>query len=195
MYTILHYIVNMGAYSLLGAAVCLLVRAGQHRKNGGAWEWRREALLLLFAAYCTGLASQTILPRWSAGIDSGSGLPFLDISLHNDLASVNLIPFRTILRQLRLLTHPSGDIRTFAVVNLAGNLLVFSPFGILLPLLWPRFRRVGPLLLTGMLISAGIEGIQLFVGRSTDVDDVIFNALGVLIGYGLYRLFAAAREK
>lgn len=34
-----------------------------------------------------------------------------------------------------------------------------------------------------------VEIIQMFIGRSTDIDDVILNTLGIIIGYGIFLLF------
>ena len=72
------------------------------------------------------------------------------------------------------------------VINLAGNVLIFAPLGVLPPLLWKRWRH----LWTTVPLSAGasclIEFLQLFLGRSVDVDDVILNTLGGLLGYLLF---------
>lgn len=96
----------------------------------------------------------------------------------------NLVPFRTIGPQL--VGRGNGLI---AKVNLFGNILPFLPVGFLLPLIyremtWPKAiaLAVGTGLLMEVLESVFRVGIF-------DVDDVILNALGVLTGYALFRLF------
>lgn len=74
------------------------------------------------------------------------------------------------------------------VVNLGGNIALFFPFGFLLPLLWPKNGLIRTVL-QGMLLSAVIEGLQLFLLRSTDIDDLLLNTMGTLLGYIAYRIF------
>ena len=72
-------------------------------------------------------------------------------------------------------------------VGYLQNILLFIPFGMLLPLF---FKRPNFLLctLSGTLFSLMIECSQLLNKRSSDVDDLIMNTLGALIGYLLYNL-------
>lgn len=68
-----------------------------------------------------------------------------------------------------------------------GNLLLGAPFGVLLPILVPRrLRMIRMILLTG-LVMAVVELTQgaLVAGRAFDVDDVILNTSGALLGYAL----------
>jgi len=81
---------------------------------------------------------------------------------------------------------------------LGGNVLVFVPLGLLLPIVWPRGRRVSRMVLAALLFSLSIEigqlAVSLLLGfwyRMSDVDDVLLNVVGVLLGWGLYRLLAA----
>ncbi|MBR5868018.1 MAG: VanZ family protein [Clostridia bacterium] len=101
----------------------------------------------------------------------------------------NLIPFSTIASQLALLTR-GGSLRTFALINLVGNVILFVPAGYLIPLLFPRFRRFPPFLSVLFLSLFAIEGIQLVTGLGAfDVDDILLNLLGALMGYLLFRGF------
>ena len=97
----------------------------------------------------------------------------------------DLIPFHP------LWTALTGEIDVTRVVATFGaNIVLFVPLGILLPLRWPRLDHpVTITLLTG-LISAVIEVSQYYLraGRVTQVDDVIFNALGGLIGWAMVRV-------
>lgn len=74
--------------------------------------------------------------------------------------------------------------------NLAGNVVVFIPFGMLLPSIWKRFRNFADTLLAGMLFSLGIEVFQLYSAFGAfDVDDIFLNCAGVIAGYLMYMLF------
>lgn len=63
------------------------------------------------------------------------------------------------------------------------NVILFVPFGFFLPLLWKRFRFFPYIVILGFLFSVAIETAQLFNYRTTDVDDVIMNTLGAVVGY------------
>lgn len=65
----------------------------------------------------------------------------------------------------------------------ALNILLFVPLGFLLPAIWPRFRRPGMTILTGLILSAAIEAAQLFTFRVTDINDLITNTMGTALGY------------
>ena len=69
------------------------------------------------------------------------------------------------------------------------NILLFVPFGLLLPRVNPHLSHAGLALLSGIVTSTLIEGLQ-FVLRLgyCDIDDIIANALGAIVGYGLYSL-------
>lgn len=74
------------------------------------------------------------------------------------------------------------------LVNLGGNLGFFLPFGFLAALVWPRLRDWRWSLLAGAGFSCLIETLQLFTFRVTSIDDVILNALGALMGCGMYHI-------
>jgi len=81
--------------------------------------------------------------------------------------------------------------------NLVGNIIMFIPLGILLP--WVYNKRFKQVLVFGALASVAIELIQylnMFAGyyRYVDIDDVILNTLGAIIGYWIYKQFLHARE-
>ena len=78
------------------------------------------------------------------------------------------------------------------VLNLVGNFLMFVPSGILFPSLYPKLRSFGRTALAGFLMSLSIELLQLpFAVRASDVDDLILNSLGVVLGYGIHALVNA----
>lgn len=69
------------------------------------------------------------------------------------------------------------------------NAVMFLPLGCLLPLIWENYRRLLPTVAAGAAFSLAIELGQLFNRRQTDIDDLIMNVLGTLIGYGIWYVF------
>jgi glycopeptide antibiotics resistance protein len=68
--------------------------------------------------------------------------------------------------------------------NLAGNIVVFIPFGFLLPMVLKRGRNFFVMLLNAFLFVTGIEVFQLFSAFGAfDVDDILLNCLGAVTGY------------
>lgn len=68
------------------------------------------------------------------------------------------------------------------------NVLLFVPLGFFLPLMWRKYRRMKTTLLFGMGMTAAIELLQLLAYRATDINDIITNFAGTVIGYMLFRL-------
>lgn len=94
----------------------------------------------------------------------------------------NLIPFHEITAYMEQATLHS-------FVNFIGNILIFMPFGMLLPLLLRGMSNPwSKVLLLSFTFSLGLETAQLILAIGTfDVDDLILNTAGGLLGYGVYR--------
>lgn len=100
-------------------------------------------------------------------------------------ASYNLVPLKSIAQYTR--GYPRND--TIRVINLYGNIGVFMPFGLITPVLrrkWSGFK-------TAFLVSAAfsllLETLQFITGQGVaDIDDLLLNVSGGLLGYGLYCL-------
>ena len=197
MNLIFQYIKDMIPYCLIGAVIYVIIMVKYHRGNNTKIELGRELIILLFITYCAGLVSQTIIPRWDIGIDSGNGKPYFDVYWNNELASINIIPFKTIFVQFAGNNNVVGqsDVHSVSLLNLLANLFLFSPLGLFLPMLWHKLRNIKYIVGVGVIISTCIEVIQLFVGRSSDIDDVILNTLGVVIGFIFYKFLATLRRK
>lgn len=76
-----------------------------------------------------------------------------------------------------------------ALLNIIGNVAMFIPSGIVLPIVYKRFDSFWKTVGVGFAISLSIELIQLlFYTRTTDTNDLILNTIGVMIGYGIYAL-------
>ena len=89
------------------------------------------------------------------------------ISLKVEL-TVNIIPFVYMINDF---------------TNACLNVLLFVPFGFFLPVLWKKFRNAKKLFTAGFAMTSFIEIAQIFTGRTTDIDDIITNIAGTLIGY------------
>ena len=102
----------------------------------------------------------------------------------------NFVPFHEIGRYLRY-RRRIGVYLT--ALNLGGNIVAFVPFGLFLPMLMRRNSGWG-VVLAGFLTSCLVEIIQLVSGLGTcDVDDIILNTLGVVVGLICYKIAHAIR--
>jgi glycopeptide antibiotics resistance protein len=91
---------------------------------------------------------------------------------------VNIIPF------VHLFDYES---KRDLLLNVIGNAAMFIPSGIVLPIVYKNLNRFWKVFLAGAGISLCIETIQLpFSVRATDIDDLILNTVGVIVGYGIY---------
>ena len=74
------------------------------------------------------------------------------------------------------------------ITNSCLNVLLFIPLGIFVPCLWPEYRSMMKTVGLGLMTSLGIEILQIFTFRATDINDVITNVAGTMIGYLIGRL-------
>ena len=80
-----------------------------------------------------------------------------------------------------------------ALITFNLNILLFIPFGLLLPIA-TKVKSFGKVILMGFLTSLLIELMQLGIGgRITDVNDLMTNTFGCLIGYGIYKIIERLR--
>jgi glycopeptide antibiotics resistance protein len=76
------------------------------------------------------------------------------------------------------------------IVNIVGNILAFAPFGFLLPLLNKKYRRFFYVTFLCILFSLGVETTQLILKVGIfDVDDIMMNTAGGILGYLSYYIF------
>jgi glycopeptide antibiotics resistance protein len=95
----------------------------------------------------------------------------------NQGSGYNLIPFAEIFR------YEIGS-KLFNY-NVLGNIGAFIVFGIIVAV-YIKPKNIFPAILTSLIVSTTIEFVQINIGRSFDVDDIILNVLGGIIGYLLY---------
>lgn len=83
----------------------------------------------------------------------------------------------------------------YSFMQIFGNILMLSPFGLLLPASERWFRRFRRTLLAGFLVSCSVETMQLLLQRGMfELDDILHNTLGAAAGYGLYFLAHCLRK-
>lgn len=175
----MHYAGDMSRFALLAVPVWLVLRTvWLTRREQTPRPWR-ELWMAILVLYLIGLFSQTLLPlpRTEGGLSA-----LLERAEERARAGlgINLIPLATI-RAFAQHGTPSQNL-----INLAGNVGIFIPLGILLPALWSKLRALWKTLLLCAACSLFIECFQLFIGRSVDVDDLLLNTLGGLAGYLLF---------
>jgi len=107
------------------------------------------------------------------------------LSVYQNFERANFVPFKTIWE---LISVESGF---FAFENITGNILLFLPLGVFLPILMPAFTSFRKTLAIGFFLSLSFELIQLItVLGFFDIDDTILNTLGSVIGYFIWRIFS-----
>jgi len=121
----------------------------------------------------------------------GFTLPFGGYGFIRWGRSINIVPFRQIIAYLSGGLHISS---TVAFNNLLGNVVIFIPLGIYLTTL-KKNKSVMHNLLLVFSISLFAEAIQyIFSLGSSDIDDLILNCLGGLIGILIYKAMLLLRK-
>ena len=91
----------------------------------------------------------------------------------------------TLFKTIRMYIKYSYKLNSFE--NLIGNIVVFVPYGLLFPCVLKKGSNVFVMLLNAFLFVTGIEIFQLFSAFGAfDVDDILLNCVGAVIGYLLY---------
>ena len=145
---------------------------------------KRELELLLVYVCIIVIARFTFFPF---GTVNGKIQPLIFDTAQIFPFRTNLIPF------VNLFDYPSAkDI----VINVLGNIAMFIPLGIVWPIVYKKLDTPARAILTGVGVSLSIEILQLpFYTRVSDVDDLILNSLGYIIGYGLLMIIKKVKEK
>ena len=188
MRLILTYLSNMLTYVIVALPIYLICRLIFIKKTKKQVKVFNELLLTIFILYIIGLASQTIIPYWNMGIYSDTGKFYFNIRLTNSISEINLIPFKTLYEYLFVNNTSVSSWSSVSILNIFANTLLFIPLGLLTPLIWEKYDLFYKILTLGLISTCLIEFIQIFIGRSTDIDDVILNTIGVIIGYTIFKL-------
>ena len=141
---------------------------------------KKGLLVKVFVVYLAVVAVVTIIPTHISRLRSP----------HSE--HVNLVPLDYSINCIVLALRRHPDLMAFCLRNTLGNIALFLPLGILLPLTFARFGTFMRVLGMAFCISLSIETIQFFsrfVGspRAVDIDDVLLNTLGACLGFVVYR--------
>ena len=159
---------------LVRSGVCL----GQRRIR-----WKREKQLLLVYICILVVTRFTFFPF--SRID-GQVQPLLFDAAKVFPPKINLLPL------VNLFDYP---VFREALMNFLGNTTMFVPLGIVWPFVFKQLDTHGKVIAAGAGYSLLIELLQLpFFDRVSDIDDLILNSLGFVLGYGIYLLAKAVRR-
>ena len=111
--------------------------------------------------------------------------------------NINLTPFLTIRNYWRVIAHRTNDAMLLhCIINLGGNIFLFIPAGWLLPRIFRKMRSFFPFFFTCALSIFLVELLQLFsLLGSFDVDDLILNLFGMILGFICYHILTPKGKK
>ena len=142
----------------------------------------RELQLILVYICIVVIARMVFLPLHL--VDGHLGTLVFDAS--------KILPFRMNLKPFTFL----NDFYDGWQINIIGNIAMFIPVGIVWPICFKKLNTIGKSILAGGCFSLFIEIAQLlFFDRCSDVDDLILNTTGVVIGALIYFGIKKAAQK
>ena len=147
--------------------VIIMLRIMYLKQNKKKFVFHEELMLLLFVTYIL-LLFELVTIR--------------DV----EFGGINWIPFKEILRY---------DIGTELFYRqVIGNIILFIPFGYFATY-YAKLTKIRHIFFITFVTSTTIEIVQRFIGRSFDVDDIILNVVGGIIGFLLFIGIDAIRKK
>ena len=157
-------------------AIWLFVRIIVWMRNKSI-DWKREAILLLMFINLAVIIRFSFFPR---DLVNGRVQPLIFEAAKVWPLRINLTPIKHLF---------DYDNARDLIWNVVGNVMMFIPTGIIIPILYRRRDTFWKVIATGALVSLCVEILQLpFAVRASDVDDLILNTLGVAGGYGIYKV-------
>lgn len=125
-------------------------------------------VLYCTAYHCDGRKSvlHCLFCLYLSAVFSLVGIP--NVTYFRPEINLNLVPFVGMIDDLK---------------NSILNVALFVPMGFFLPVLWHRFRKMGHCIFFGFCFSLTVELLQMLTFRATDVNDLITNTAGTLVGF------------
>ena len=153
-------------------------------KKENNFRWKRELQLMLVYICIVVVTRFTFFPF--SKVD-GRVQPLLFDAAIMFPPRMNLVPMVNLLNY---------EIFREMLINVVGNTAMFIPLGIVWPSVFKKLDTHKKVIAAGVGYSLCIEILQLlFYDRVTDIDDLILNSLGYLIGYGLYLLVKSIKNR
>lgn len=161
---------------------------------------RNPVTAILFLCYAVGM----VFLLFDRNIAMENGVSYWEQVRSN----CNFVPWHTVGNYWDVLTRPEYYIEKWeaasvyryqaavAAINILGNIVMFVPLGVFLPILWPKLQKAWKAIPVGVLIIVLIELCQLFTLRGRcDVDDLLLNVPGIILGYAGWRFYQFCRKK
>lgn len=149
--------------SLLPLFVALMIFRVAQKKKGITFSKGNLLMIVVFSIYVYGVYHFTGAGTIYDGIRYQFELPY----------QINIIPFS----------------KEIDIVSYLLNILLFIPLGVIVPIVWKKMQKLTNVIGIGFFFTILIETSQLLNNRRTDIDDIILNILGAVIGYGIFKLF------
>jgi glycopeptide antibiotics resistance protein len=149
-----------------------ILLTSQSKKMGYKLSREHMVIICIFVYYLAVVLSFTGIPSIMDIVQNHFGI-ITPTGLNFPADEINWIPFYWLAEGVRPYIE---------------NMLLFVPFGFMLPLIWKKYEVLWKTALSGFAFSLIIEVSQLFNSRITDLDDLLMNTLGSLVGWGIFRL-------
>ncbi len=160
-------ILNIWPQLTIFIVVLVAVRIFALRNSSKKISFHEEFLNLLFIVYIL------LLFELLTGTENNSG------------SGINLVPFSEILR------YQVGS--KMFIYNVLGNILLFVPFGYFVTR-YIKGKSLYQIFIISFITSLTVEILQVKLGRSFDVDDILLNVIGGVVGYFIYKLLNSIKN-
>jgi|SRR6185369_9576120 len=173
-------LIVLAIVSFLWIIYRIILFSGKNKQHSS---FNREVIIFFFVAWVVFILLITLYP-----------LPLTKVKVPG-AKGINFIPIENTLKEFSETFKKKREFMTsHSLENIIGNIFLFVPLGILLPLISKKFNSFIKIFLFGLLFSLSIEILQWVsrqygVYRSVDVDDVILNVFGIICGFVILRLF------
>jgi glycopeptide antibiotics resistance protein len=146
------------------------------KKYSKKLSYKAELILFLFYIYTISVMTLTIIP-----------MPFNRLEFSK--GDINILPLVNTVSNLKMaLAFPKFTFAKHTFQNFFGNIILFMPLGIFLPFFSYKYRSLVHVAIFALICSASIETVQFIEGlfeiyRYVDIDDVILNTTGAILGF------------
>ena len=169
MYTILNICIDMWIFIFICFLLLIIVRTYILLSKNLKYTFFKELFIYIFICY--------LMCLFYVVTFKDADVPVLGF---------NIIPFKEMFR------YPIGSIAF--IKNVLGNMIMFVPLGFFIPYISKKSKVIWIIIIT-FIISLTIEFVQSRIGRIFDIDDIILNIIGGVIGGYMYILKNSLHKK
>ena len=166
MEEMIEYFFSALPFAIIAGAIYAAIRYFIAVKKKEKFSLKKEILNIAFVCYLAGLLSIILVPRTKT-----------------DEFSYNLVP------TLFLVAKGEYVLGIWTKTMMIANVVMFIPMGIFICLICKKINWKN-IWAVALLIPIFIEICQIFIGRSFDIDDIINNFIGTIIGYSIAKLLS-----